>query len=436
MLKLSVIVSVVMLVSVVKCFGQNDPFQRAIFELRSQKIPEQLMTLLENWNAVPEWAVGQHNIREDWLESLHSNSLGDDWPPELHDVLVRTLRGQDKMLGFSTPGDHRVVGIFDATPVYLARLQEIVHYPLVRPQSTDPNATMLWHKGREAEAVNQLAEMLGMLRETRYLDGPVDFWYQSVVAGTRFIYYHELGHLVLGFDKDSRWRYKVLPFEKDFSKTFSEELYADSFSFASMVLEVRSYPHLHATMMQGVALAMALVASQEFVYKRYERPLSPIAAAEMRMTRLLQAAEFSKDLGRLDSQAAETLKNHWERFRRMLQKVKRNALPSPTSALIQKASIGGQSEWETARNQIVKWCGFGNCLSVATKINEICNGISVLQTSSAKRGLQLINYVLKEARQLEVLLDGVPNDRKPHHMQPLLNFANHFGALDSCRSVP
>ena len=130
------------------------------------------------------------------------------------------------MLAFSTRGYHRVIGFYDTTPVYLSRLIEIVNYPMVFPRSSDPNARMLWDTRREeVEAVDQLAEMLGMLRETSYLEGPAAVWRQGVIAGTRFIYYHELGHLVLNLDEHPRWRFDLHRLERKFHRRFANELF-------------------------------------------------------------------------------------------------------------------------------------------------------------------------------------------------------------------
>ena len=427
---------IVILLNAVNCFGQTDAIQKAFFDDPSQKISERLFLTLKDWKAVPNWDVEQQKIREDWLESLHKNVVGDDWPKELRQALAGTLPGGNEKLGLSTPGDHRVIGIYDTTPAYLSRLMEIVNYPMVFPRSSDPNARMLWDRGREVEAVNQLAEMLGMLRETSYLEGPTAVWRQGVIAGTRFIYYHELGHLVLNFDEHPRWKFELHKLEQEFSEGFAEELYADRYAFIMLLQEVRSHPNLQSTMMTGVALAMALVASQEFFNERNEKPFSPIAGSQMRMRRLLYWAEIARNWGDLEPRAFTTMQNQWDRFKTMLQKVTIDSLPTPVFNLLQQASEGRQHDWESARNQVVKWCSFGECLKVADTLNKVCGEMRLLNTAPAKRILQTINYILMEARKLEPLLDKEPHNTKPHQMEPLLMFANRFEKRNACSSAP
>ena len=62
---------IVSILSAVSGFSQNDAIKKTFLDDRSQKIPQKLFSVLEDWKAVPNWVIERRNLREDWLETLH-----------------------------------------------------------------------------------------------------------------------------------------------------------------------------------------------------------------------------------------------------------------------------------------------------------------------------------------------------------------------------
>lgn len=361
----------------------------AIKRALEESVSNEIIQTLADWNAIPSWATRPRELRTDWLRTLHENVTGDDWPQALQDAAAGTIVGGDEILAFAAQGkNHSIIGVFDSTPAYLSQLLEIINHPLVPPGSPDPHAPMILDPDRGFEAVDKLAKLLGMLRETSYLDGPDVVWRPAVILGTRFVYYHELGHLLLNQSNDFLWRFALEPIENE----RSEEFYADRFALAMLILETRSHPDLQGAALAGVAFAMALIASQELVDKKGE---GSIKWAVLRMARLQHWARIAVDLNKLSPEAPDLLNFYWDLFVKILQRVE--TIPSPISDLLRQTSGLQNSEWTIARNHIAKWCSFGECREVVATLNEACE--SARRNQNAALGidtLRVIKYVVAQ----------------------------------------
>lgn len=368
--------------------------ERVLDALRQkEEMPQELLSVLKEWNVVPSWAVGRLNLRVDWLRTLHENVTREAWPIELKEAVAGTVAARSLGLAFSTTGSHRVIGIFDATPAYLSQLLELVNHPLVLPESADPSAKMSFNASRGSEAVRRLAQLLGMLKETSYLDGPEKVWRPAVILGTRFIYYHELGHLVLKLDASPVWRFDVQSSESE----FAEELNADRFAFSMLTLETGSNPRAQVSAMVGIVFAMGLIASQEFVN---EKSFASIKGSVLRMKRLFHWGRLAASMGKLSPEALTVSTHYWRLFELLLRKI--DNVPSPVSALLRHTADRPKSAWKLARNRVVKWCAFGECRRVTAALREVCiSAKRRIDSQKAKMTLQVIDYILGETARLE-----------------------------------
>ena len=401
---LSFIVGIVSLLSSVICFAQDSDNNftannaNVLEELRKlDGRSEDLFSVLKDWNSLPNWVIEQPNLRVDWLKTLHENVTRHTWPDELKNAVAGTIEGRSQKLAFSTRGNDRIIAIFDSTPVYLAQLVEIVNYPLVSPASPDSQAPMMFDSNRATKATHLLTQVLGMLRETSYLDGPEELWRPGVILGTRFFYYHELGHLVLELDSDPVWRFDPYPIEQE----YSEELFADRFAFSMLALETRSKPELQGVAMVGITFAMALIACQEFVN---DETFGSIKGAVLRMERIRHWARLAIDSEDLSQEALTQSDYYWRLFKEMLRQI--DIVPSPVFNLLRQTAEQPERDWEFARNQFVKWCVFGNCPKVADIFNRICKDAKdQLSNIRARNTLRVVNYILNETRPLEQSLE-------------------------------
>ena len=355
----------------------------------------ELISILKGWHALPPWFIDKPDPPPDWLREFHSRVLTQDWPDGLKSAVVALIEGHSKKRGFSIPSDHVIV-LFDSTPAYLSQMLEIINYPLAFPDSDDPHAKMKIDSNRAEEAIDQLARMLGMLKETSYLEGPEEIWRPATVFGTRFIYYHELGHLVIPMDRDFFCGFSVEALEAEFKK----EMCVDRFALGMLALETRSSSHFQVAAAAGIAAAMSLSASQEFVG---DDTLGLTKQAVLRMARILHWGRLSGELGMLSPDAVTVAEAHWDMFRELLRNVgSRGHLPSPIYSLLREAASRPRSEWYVARNHIVKWCAFGNCAQVVETLDEICNSAKgQLEYPAARRTLEVVEYILEETRPLE-----------------------------------
>jgi hypothetical protein len=273
--------------------------------------------------------------------------------------------------------------------VELRTLMEIIGMPMVFPDSSDPDAKMLIHNGKIDEAAHELASLIGMLEQTGYTDAPSDYWGGAVTLGTRFLYYHELGHLnhslFNNFTPD--W---LLPGEE----YLVGELVADQFALTMLTLELRNHPQLQHVGFAGVSLALSFVALKEYAEVEYDGGKRRIKDATFRMHRLLYWGALSVQLGGMTAEAVEQGKFFWELFASILRKV--DSIPFPIFSLFLQTVERPREEWRVASNYILRWCVFGDrekVFSVTQKIRESAVN-NAAQQSKAQKVLELVEFLI------------------------------------------
>jgi len=393
----------------------DDPANPLSRYLECSESPK-LISQLKTWEALPAWLLSADKLHENWVESFHSNSVYKDWPDRVKDAVARTMSGCKTLAG-SSMGQRLAIKFSDRTPVFLREIQEIVTYPLVCPDSPDPmhgdwekmhqaasrgcpdsppHATMLVHPGMKQEAARRLALMLGMLEETSYLDGSDSEWNGGVRFGSHFIYYHEIGHLVLSIP--NAWPpIEIRPEEEE----FAEEIRADQIGMAMLATELRNQkPEVIFWGFMGISVAMSFIAAQEFV-QPYKDGLRQTKGAVFRMARLKHLTRLSVEKGLLPSDALTGLQFYWDLFTDLLREVK--VVPSPVFSLIRETADRPQTDWTKARNEIVKWCAFGNKKSVIAAVADIYRDALGQQSSQprARRAVNVVDFLLNQTEAFE-----------------------------------
>lgn len=362
---------------------------------RETGVSAKVLAQLRQWNAIPDWAEAAARIREDWLASVHHNVARDGWPADLQNADVRTIQGRGRNIAISNAA-HGAIGVFAYAPAYLRRIMEIVNYPLVRPGASDPNAKMLLDRTRQSEASAQLAHMLGMLDETGYIDAPTD-WGGGVVFGTRFLYYHELGHLSQALNAAGA-SLGLQPEEAP----YAYEMIADQFALAMVMLELRNQSQdLQVVGMSGIAFAMALIASFEYTDTTYARDVRRIKGAVYRVGRLIYWSEGAARDGMIAPAAVTVMQQYWSSYTDLLRQVK--AIPSPTMSLVATAASGTAEDRVLARNTIVKWCAFGDCARVRSHLRAAYRSarVAAVNNAEAARVVDVINAIISQTARLE-----------------------------------
>lgn len=395
--------------------GADDPTHPLSKYLECSESPK-LMLQLETWRALPAWLLPSEKLHENWVESFHNNSVYKDWPEQVKHAVAKTMSGCRTLAGTSI-GQQLVIKFSDRTPVFLREILDIVTYPLICPDSPDPmhgdwekmhdaanrgcpnsppGAKMLVHPGMKQDAVRRLARMLGMLEETSYLDGSDTEWNGGVRFGCHFIYYHEIGHLALSVPNS--WpQIEIRPEEEE----FAEEIRADQIGMAMLATELRNQkPEVVFWGFMGISVAMSFIAAQEFV-QPYKDGLRQTKGAVFRMARLKHWTTLNVERGLLPSDALTGLQFYWDLFSDLLREVK--VVPSPVFSLIRETADRPQIDWIKARNEIVKWCAFGNKKSVIAALADVY-GDAVKQQSSqprARRAVGVVDFLLNQTEALE-----------------------------------
>jgi hypothetical protein len=320
--------------------------------------------------------------------------VGQDWPEEVRRTIAKTLDGAGgEMFAITATGAESTIGVLEFTPAYLEELVQIVNYPLVPPDSPDPDARMLLDPARKRAAATRLAEAAGMLSETGYLDGKTN-WGGGVVFGTRFLYYHELGHVMRAAGS--------LPLEITLypeEEPFAEEIYSDQFALIMLALELRRQSvDLQVVGFSGVAFAMSLVALSEFAKTESEVGKRSIKGAVYRMGRIKHyLTRIWQPEGAVSIDAVKAMEAYWTMFTDLLRMV--DVIPSPIAAQLHRTATAPKEQWIYARDNIVKWCTFGNCERVRSGLAKVYDSASQQQQGGSIR--DVITYIVSETALLE-----------------------------------
>jgi len=390
-----------------------DPADPLSSYLERSEISPKLFWQLKKWEALPAWLLSAEKLHDNWVESFHRNSINETWPEPLRSAVARTISGRVKFLAGSTTGHKPTLMFSNRTPVFLREIQDIVDYPLVCPNAdpmlrdweraasrgcpdSPPDAKLLVHPGMKQEAARRLALMLGMLEETSYLDGSDTEWNGGVRFGSHFIYYHEVGHIA--FSVPNAWPpIEIRPEEEE----FAEEIRADQIAMAMLATELRNQtPEVIFWGFRGISLAMSFMAAEEFV-KPYKDGLRQIKGPVYRMARLRDWTRLNVEDGKLPPSALTGLQDYWDLFTELLRKVK--LVPSPVFSLLRQTADRPQEDWIKARNEIVKWCAFGDRKSVIEAVTNVYR--SALEHASSEPGargvIRVVDFLQKQTASLE-----------------------------------
>lgn len=349
-------------------------------------------------NLTPPWAKHFDHEREDWLASLHHAVTDEGW-----DVLESATAGlipHGQFLGAAEAAKAIVIPI--STPVYLHTLLDLLSRPMVPPDTADPEANMLWASARAQEAMREFKFLMGMLAETNYLDAPQmgDAWLPAVTAGTRFIYYHELGHVVHAQVQDHQLPSWLNQREAE-DPDLPFEMVADQFGLSMILLELRHHRELLIPGIAGVVLALGLVVMKAYV----ELDGPPPGYAVMRMNRLFDWAEKAKRLNSCTEEALTASKHLWSTLYTYFREMHGNHLPSPIFALLRQTSQQPRSAWPTASGHVLQWCTFGDQNRVLRTLRSI-RGQALARPNDerAKGVLAVINFLVDDLRDVDHVL--------------------------------
>jgi len=316
------------------------------------------------------------------------------------DVLDGAAAGlvrKGQFLGMAAAATAIVIPI--STPGYLHALFQLLEAPMVNPDSSDPQAKMRWDPARAKQAMGEFGLVLGMLEETNFLDAPHmdDAWVPAVTAGVRFIYYHELGHVVHAQVQQLEmpcWLEKSeledphLPFE----------MVADQFGLSMLLLEFRRHRHLMIPAMVGVVIAMGLTAMQAYVGPDGPARMHPIR----RMNRLFDWAKKAATLGQCTDEAIIVATHFWNSLYSYFAAMPEASLPSPLFSLLRQTSQRPRSDWTMASGHMLQWCAYGNRRRVLTALRSIRDQALARADDERARGvLEVIDFVVKDLRDID-----------------------------------
>jgi hypothetical protein len=263
----------------------------------SYRIPTRFLRELEQRKAFPEWAINPES--EDWLGSLHKAVTEMNWPEKLTEARAGLLERGGNLGSAVSSEQAKAIVMPVCTPAYLRSLMNIINLPMVFPNSSDPNAKMLFDQRKVVEAVHQLGHLSGMLEETGYLDAPRDYWGGAVTLGARFLYYHELGHLSQDLSTKQNLPNWIVAGEE----YLVEELLADQFALSMLVMELKNHEDLQFVGFSGIVLALSFMALKEFSEKEYEGGTRRIKNAMLRMQRQFWWGGLSVKMGGISEEA-------------------------------------------------------------------------------------------------------------------------------------
>ncbi len=345
-----------------------------------------LLNELDRRKALPKWAT----LDQDWLTSFHQNLTKVGWPEYLQKIGV-TLTPSGLNIASAIPDVAILMPV--STPEYLRSLLELIKYPVVYPNSSDPNAQMLISGPRMNEAAQQLEFILGMLKETGFLDSPdsENTPDEPVLLGSRFLYYHELGHL-----NYNKFGVKELPdWEAICGEAMVQEVIADQFAFGMTALELRNHPRLQSSAFIGIVLAMGFIALKEFADEQR------IEKTSCRMEQIFAWAHSSVESGEVTKEAITFGTMLWKITLGLLARVKE--IPSPISLLFMETIERPQKDWQVVSNCLLQWCAFGDAEKVHNTVRKIRDEArqQANEEPRARRVLDVINFVLEDTSEVE-----------------------------------
>lgn len=365
----------------------------------SYHVPAALLQELKQRNALPSWFEENSNPQNEWLAAFHKH-LTEQWPDQLRSASAGLLfRGNH--IAASTWDDSGIgsaIVMPAATPAYLCRLWEIIDRSLIPPESPEPNEYMLQTNVSLDDAGLQLGETVGMWIDTGYMDCSTEVWKPVVAAGARFLYYHELAHLVYEFEEGKA---KLNPAPKWLQSTEPElriELLADRLALVYLVIEEMNTPQLKSTALAGASLAMSLMAIREFATASNIEARS-IRNSENRMASLLGWSSFFVEKGMLEDLDFNPARVIWGTSCQLLQKI--GNIPSPTWNLLNKIARRNRNRWLEASTSIVKWCAFGDRNRVIISLQKAVNNIPPSRLYPIK---ELLCFIRDDTENLEPML--------------------------------
>jgi len=189
--------------------GWSDP---GIKPRTSAVMADELYALLHNAALAPPFlmvghSLGGYNVRV--FTDRHSEVAGLVLIDSAHESQWRDL--PIEVSAFKDAGLHQLyvaramarVGLLHllnampiATPIFIRAIVDVMNLAMVPPNSRDPNAKMLLDPKKLDDAGRELARLAGDIADVGYLDSTDAEWGGGVIMATRFMYYHELGHLL------------------------------------------------------------------------------------------------------------------------------------------------------------------------------------------------------------------------------------------------
>jgi hypothetical protein len=363
-------------------------------------IPPLLLSELADRNALPPWANKVKAQPIDWLSELHTAVADQAWPVELQEARACLLERGSNLGAAEVSGHARAIVMPISTPAYLRQLLNIVATPMVFPESPDPEAKMLVDQGKINLATHDLARLAGMMGELGYSDSTEEYWGGAITLAARFLYYHELGHLVRSLDTSIDVPDWIISGEEK----MAEELIADQFALSMMVLELRRHADLQPIGFVGVVLALSFVALKEFSETEHEDGKRRTKQATLRMHRLFYWGALSVVAGGIAAEAVALGKAFWECLVSLLRQIE--DIPSPLFSLLLQTAKQPKDDWGVASEQVLKWCTFGDRKKVLSTVRQIRDSaVRAAEKQPNARGvLEVLSFLLADTAHLEPAL--------------------------------
>lgn len=378
--------------------GMSDKTDSSFLQLRKETgLSPKLIKKLIKWRAIPDWLEQVSETQNDWAESLHHNVVKDSsWPNYMKNLNVKseTVSNGRSYIAKSSASTIRISNI---TPVYLRELTEILNYPLVPPNSDDPNAKMLFDTTRIENAVRQLERFQGMISETGYFEGTNVLWGAAEIFGSRFIYYHELAH-ANQYNTSDTLKVHLLS-EEEYLKY---EIEADQFALSMIALELRhADDDTQVLAFIGIATAMSLIATSEYTEPYVKNGYRSIKGAIYRISRLIYYANIAVKLEYLNQEAINAFNFYLNLMKSLLSRI--DHIPNPVFELVYQTADQPKKNWTIFRNQVVKWCIFGDRNMAIRYLKEVYNSALTqsLTEPRAKRALEVYEYLFHQTEGLD-----------------------------------